>query len=84
MILMAACGGKTPKMVTKEEEQKAAEPKLKVYRFAVGDILVKDISLFNPGTDEGQSKKFTNSAYVIRHEKGDLGHWFTRCTSRIS
>ena len=72
LMIMTACGGKSTKKETKEVVQKPTEPKLKVYRFVVGDILVKDISLFNPGTDEGQSKRFTNSAYLIRHEKGDL------------
>lgn len=57
---------------TEELVAEEKEPKLKVYRFEVGDILVKDISLFNPGVDTGQSKKFTNSAFLIRHEKGDL------------
>ena len=49
-----------------------APVELKMYVFTVGDILVKDISQFSPGIDEGLSKQFTNSAYLIRHEKGDL------------
>ncbi|MGI9541894.1 MAG: N-acyl homoserine lactonase family protein [Cyclobacteriaceae bacterium] len=49
-----------------------AASELKMYVFTVGDILVKDISQFSPGIDEGLSKQFTNSAYLIRHDKGDL------------
>jgi len=72
VAMMAACGGAGTKKIEEEKPQASAEPKLKVYRFVVGDILVKNIGLFNPGTDEGQTKQFTNSAYLIRHDKGDL------------
>lgn len=73
IIFAAACGSSTEnKQVAEETVTEPKELTLKLYTFTVGDILVKDISLFNPGVDEGQSKKFTNSAYLIRHEKGDL------------
>lgn len=68
-MLIAACGGSSSQ--TTEAPEKA-EATLQLYAFEVGDILVKDISLFNPGVDTGQSKQFTNSAYLIRHPKGDL------------
>jgi N-acyl homoserine lactone hydrolase len=67
--LITACGGaKTANTETEE----VSKPKIQVYAFNVGDILVKDISLFNPGVDEGQTKQFSNTAYLIRHPKGDL------------
>lgn len=71
VCIFSACstGTKSDQSTAKEEVK---EPTVKVYAFTVGDILVKDISLFNPGVDTGQTKKFTNSAYLIRHEKGDL------------
>lgn len=55
-----------------EQKTTPKTPEIELYVFTVGDILVKDISLFNPGVDEGQSKRFTNTAYLIRHPKGDL------------
>lgn len=67
--MAVACGSTTEKS---EQEAAKKEPLIKLYVFEVGDILVKDISLFNPGVDEGQNKRFTNSAYLIRHAKGDL------------
>lgn len=66
---ITACGG-TKTANTETEE--AGKPDIQVYAFNVGDILVKDISLFNPGVDEGQTKQFSNTAYLIRHPKGDL------------
>lgn len=64
VALFSACTG--------GNQSKPEEQKLIMYAFEVGDILVKDISLFNPGVDEGQTKQFTNTAYLIRHPKGDL------------
>lgn len=58
--------------VSVSEAVEPAPVELRMYVFTVGDILVKDISQFSPGIDEGLSKQFTNSAYLIRHEKGDL------------
>lgn len=69
LMLLSACGGNDSK---KTEEKIAEKPGVQLYAFEVGDILVKDISLFNAGVDVGQSKQFTNTAYLIRHPKGDL------------
>ncbi len=52
--------------------EEVIEEPLTLYAFEVGDILVKDISIFNPGVDEGQQVHFTNSAYLIKHDKGTL------------
>lgn len=52
--------------------QDTPKKKLHMYVFNVGDMQVKDISLWNPGVDVGQQKRFTVSAYLIRHPKGDL------------
>jgi len=70
--IFSACTTKPDKGGPANTIEEVQKPALKVYVFTVGDILVKDISLFNPGVDSGQTKKFTNSAYLIRHEKGDL------------
>jgi N-acyl homoserine lactone hydrolase len=67
--VLSSCGG--AKTTTTETEQ-VAKPAIQVYAFNVGDILVKDISLFNPGVDVGQPMQFSNTAYLIRHPKGDL------------
>ncbi len=45
---------------------------LTMYVFNGGEILVKDMSLFNPGVDEGKQITFTNTAYLIKHPKGTL------------
>jgi glyoxylase-like metal-dependent hydrolase (beta-lactamase superfamily II) len=69
VTVITACGGAKTSTTDVEE---VVKPAIQVYAFAVGDILVKDISLFNPGVDEGQTRQFTNTAYLIRHPKGDL------------
>ena len=72
---LIGCNPKSPQSENKEDVVESIEQdqtELKLYVFTVGDILVKDISQFSPGIDEGQSKQFTNSAYLIRHEKRDL------------
>lgn len=56
---------------------------LKIYVFNAGEILVKEISLFNPGVDVGQTKQFTNTAFLIRHPKGDL-MWDTGLADELS
>lgn len=79
MIAMA-CGNNTastenaeaPEGTDTETTATEVDNDLKIYAFNVGDILVKDISLFNPGVDTGQTKQFTNTAFLIRHPKGDL------------
>jgi len=47
-------------------------PDIKLYVFKCGNISSRDISLFSPGVNEGQSKELTDSCYLIRHPKGDL------------
>lgn len=69
VLALSACGGGSSNSTQEEASEK---PEIKMYAFEVGDILVKDISLFNKGVDEGQSMQFTNTAYLIRHPKGDL------------
>ncbi|MGB3468434.1 MAG: hypothetical protein WBA74_24325, partial [Cyclobacteriaceae bacterium] len=80
--MFSACSTSDKKNGTPEASPQQA-PNLKVYVFTVGDILVKDISLFNKGVDEGQQMKFTNSAYLIRHPKGDL-LWDTGLADQLS
>lgn len=46
--------------------------KTKLYVFECGKIIVKDISSFSPGVDEGVRKELTNSCYLIAHKKGML------------
>ena len=48
------------------------EDRTKLYVFECGKIIVKDVSLFSPGVDEGISKELTNSCYLIVHKKGSL------------
>uniref|UniRef100_UPI004047F7CD N-acyl homoserine lactonase family protein n=1 Tax=Roseivirga sp. TaxID=1964215 RepID=UPI004047F7CD len=68
-LIISSCGGaKTSNTETAQVEK----TDIQVYAFNVGDILVKDISLFNPGVDVGQPMQFSNTAYLIRHPKGDL------------
>lgn len=50
--------------------KKSEIPSLQLYVFDVGEILIKDASIFNSG--ENDSVLLTNSAYLIRHPKGDL------------
>ena len=66
---LSSCGGAK---TTNTETEQVLKPKIQVYAFNVGDILVKDISLFNPGVDVGQPMQFSNTAYLVRHPKGDL------------
>ncbi len=77
LFVLLTCSFCTPKSEGQPDEEQVteeiepAEP-IRVYVFEVGDILIKDISLFNPGVDEGKQVQFTNSAYLIRHPKGTL------------
>ena len=43
-----------------------------LYVFNCGDIEVRDLSIFTPGTNEGKVKQMTDSCYLIKHEKGML------------
>jgi N-acyl homoserine lactone hydrolase len=45
---------------------------LKLYVFECGSINVRDVSLFSPGVYKNKSKKFTDTCYLIKHEKGML------------
>ncbi len=52
--------------------QTTSAPDIKLYVFQCGEIEVRDVSLFSPGVNKGQTKQLTNSCYLIRHPKGDL------------
>ncbi len=54
------------------EEIEIKEVPLTIYVFEVGEILIKDLAMFNPGVDEGKQATFTNTAYLIKHPKGML------------
>lgn len=85
-IMFMACGGNSGSTETTEvteQEMEEIDGDLKIYAFNVGDILVKDISLFSPGIDSGMSKQFTNTAFLIRHPKGDL-MWDTGLPDELS
>ena len=60
--LTSACAG------LKSSESDA----IKLYVFDCGSILSRDVSMFSPGVDKGQSKQLTDSCYLIRHPQGDL------------
>lgn len=55
---------------TKRGAQESSSELIRLYVFDVGEILIKDVSIFNSG--ETGAKLLTNSAYLIRHPKGDL------------
>lgn len=67
LILMCTACGNSNRGVTQKSVE---EETLKIYVFQVGEILLKDISALNSG--ETGAKLLTNSAYLIRHPKGDL------------
>lgn len=67
LILLATSCGNSSSSNAKKSVEKAP---LKLYVFQVGEILLKDISVMNSG--ETGAKLLTNSAYLIRHPKGDL------------
>ncbi|HVK98872.1 MAG TPA: N-acyl homoserine lactonase family protein [Dongiaceae bacterium] len=48
------------------------QPDIRLYVFDCGNILARDVSVFSPGVDQGQTKELTNSCYLIRHPAGDL------------
>lgn len=64
VLLVAGCGN------TKKSAQQSLSEELRLYVFDVGEILIKDVTIFNSG--ETGAKLLTNSAYLIRHPKGDL------------
>lgn len=47
-------------------------PAMKLYVFQCGNIVTTDVSIFSPGVNEGQSKRLTDSCYLIQHPKGNL------------
>ncbi|MEP1095802.1 MAG: N-acyl homoserine lactonase family protein [Cyclobacteriaceae bacterium] len=59
--LLASCNKTTSKTET---------PDLQLYVFDVGEILIKDASIFDSGGSD--PILLTNSAYLLRHPKGDL------------
>lgn len=70
MLLLAltiACGGRKSGSTEKE-----ARPALEMFVFDVGRIQVNDISQLNGGEEIQAPVIFTNTAYLIRHPKGDL------------
>lgn len=67
MIATLGCTGKKSE-VTNEKEM----PSLEMYVFDVGKIQVNDISQLNGGEEVTAPVYFTNTAFLIRHRKGDL------------
>ena len=51
---------------------KLTSDKMKLYVLDCGTITVKDVSLFSPGVDVGESKKLANNCYLIKHPKGNF------------
>jgi len=66
------CSGPKTNEGTVSEQTEINEAPLTMFVLEVGEILVKDLALFNPGVDEGKQKTFTNTAYLIKHPKGTL------------
>lgn len=65
-LAVSGCGGNN------QSAQKEARVPLEMYVFDVGKIQVNDISALNGGADVEVPVYFTNSAFLIRHPKGDL------------
>ncbi|WP_394826498.1 N-acyl homoserine lactonase family protein [Pendulispora albinea] len=55
---------------------KPAEQGLRLYIFACGDIDILDVSIFHPGTGQGEKKRLGASCYLVVHPKGSLA-WDT-------
>ena len=51
---------------------KPTPPDMKLYVFKCGNILTRDVSIFSPGVNVGESKRLTDSCYLIQHPKGNL------------
>ena len=49
-----------------------SKPNLTLHVFDCGNVEVRDISIFSPGVDEGETKHLTNSCYLIQHDKGSM------------
>ncbi len=67
LVLITACGGRKSGVA-----EKGARPALEMYVFDVGQIRVNDISQLNGGEEVEAPVIFTNTAFLIRHPKGDL------------
>lgn len=57
-VLLSACSSK--------------QPDVTLHVFNCGNVEVRDISIFSPGVDEGETKHLTNSCYLIQHNKGSM------------
>lgn len=82
-MAMACSDNKPAESSNSSQDTKQIDNSLKVYVLKVGDILVKDISIFSPGATPGQTKQLTNTAFLIRHPKGDL-MWDTGLPDEMS
>jgi len=71
LILINCISSKTNESAISEEIEIKEIP-LTIYVFEVGEILIKDLALFNPVVDEGKQATFTNTVYLIKHPKGML------------
>ena len=49
--------------------QPTQESDITLYVFHCGNIESRDVSLFSPGVNQGQSKQLTNSCYLIYHSR---------------
>ncbi|MCE7991860.1 MAG: N-acyl homoserine lactonase family protein [Roseivirga sp.] len=70
LLIMLLGSGCTGKKSDKSKEQDIAS--LEMYVFDVGKIQVNDISQLNGGEEVKAPVYFTNTAFLIRHPKGDL------------
>lgn len=53
--------------------QESTKPKLKLYTFNGGTVMVNNLELFSQDTTyQGQTKEFADAFYVISHPKGNL------------
>lgn len=71
-MLMAGCATQNQKI----------DP-TKLYVFDCGAIESRDVSLFSPGVDVGQTKQLTDSCYLIQHAKGTL-FWDTGLSDSLT
>lgn len=67
LLISIGCGGKKANESSTEEKKQ-----LQMYVFNVGSIQVNDVSGLNGGAEVEAPVHLTNSAFLIRHPKGDL------------
>lgn len=67
LLVFVSCSNKKS-----ESANEAGKPSLAMYVFDVGKIQVNDISQLNGGDEVEAPVYFTNTAFLIRHPKGDL------------